>query len=73
MSHIKAVLSDIGNVIMPVQTEFFIKNLVEKSGADMTVVNDVVRKTIAVEHEINRGRRTIRQAFDEFIAQPLNI
>lgn len=73
MSQIKAVLSDLGNVVIPVQMGHFLKNLAESSRKDMMLVNDVMKKTLEVGREIDCGRRTIRQTFDEFIAGPLDM
>lgn len=73
MAQIKAVLSDIGNVIMPVRTEHFLAHLADAAKADLAAATQVMNQTLAIEHEVNRGRKTIREVFDEFIAGPLDI
>lgn len=73
MNQIKAVLSDIGNVIMPVRTDHFIQHLAQTAGVETEIVWDAIKKTIAVEHNINSGKMPLKQAFDEIIAGPLNI
>lgn len=61
---IKAVLSDVGNVIMPVQADVFVENLAHFAGITFDDARKAIFRTIGTEDEINRGEITMREYFD---------
>lgn len=61
---IKAVLSDIGNVILPVQADIFVENLAIHAGVSFSDAHKTVYSSIGLEDEINRGEITMKEYFD---------